>query len=88
MPNSEVKRRSADGSVGSPHARVGNCRASNLHRQQALVLINEHDAKSEDVVQLAHHVRQKVGEKFNVWLEPEVRFIGASGEVSAVETIS
>ncbi len=26
MPNSEVKRRSADGSVGSPHARVGNCR--------------------------------------------------------------
>ncbi|MCM7271275.1 hypothetical protein M8O29_21395, partial [Enterobacter ludwigii] len=25
---SEVKRRSADGSVGSPHARVGNCQAS------------------------------------------------------------
>ncbi|WP_211991997.1 hypothetical protein, partial [Citrobacter sp. JGM124] len=25
----EVKRRSADGSVGSPHARVGNCQASN-----------------------------------------------------------
>ncbi|MEI5117420.1 hypothetical protein, partial [Pseudomonas aeruginosa] len=46
------------------------------------------DTPSEDVVQLAHHVRQKVGEKFNVWLEPEVRFIGASGEVSAVETIS
>ncbi len=29
MPNSEVKRRSADGSVGLPHARVGNCQASN-----------------------------------------------------------
>ncbi len=29
MPNSEVKRRSADGSVGPPHARVGNCQASN-----------------------------------------------------------
>ena len=29
MPNSEVKRRSADGSVGSPHARVGNCQAPN-----------------------------------------------------------
>ncbi len=29
MPNSEVKRRSADGSVGSPHARVGNCQAAN-----------------------------------------------------------
>ncbi len=25
MPNSEVKRRSADGSVGLPHVRVGNC---------------------------------------------------------------
>ncbi|OWS84685.1 hypothetical protein B7C53_16020 [Escherichia coli] len=24
-----MKRRSADGSVGSPHARVGNCQASN-----------------------------------------------------------
>jgi hypothetical protein len=32
MPNSEVKRRSADGSVGSPHARVGNCQASNKVR--------------------------------------------------------
>lgn len=30
-----------------------------VHRQQALVLINEDNAKSEDVVQLAHHVRQK-----------------------------
>ena len=29
MPNSEVKRRSADGSVGSPHVRVGNCQAPN-----------------------------------------------------------
>ena len=27
MPNSEVKRRSADGSVGLPHVRVGNCQA-------------------------------------------------------------
>ncbi len=25
MPNSEVKRCSADGSVGSPHVRVGHC---------------------------------------------------------------
>jgi len=59
-----------------------------VHRQQALVLINQNDATSEDVVRLAHHVRQRVGEKFNVWLEPEVRFIGRTGEVSAVETIA
>ena len=32
MPNSAVKRRSADGSVGSPHARVGNCQASNCDK--------------------------------------------------------
>jgi UDP-N-acetylmuramate dehydrogenase len=59
-----------------------------VHRQQALVLINENNATSEDVVGLAHHVRQQVGEKFNVWLEPEVRFIGRKGEVGAVETIA
>ncbi len=33
MPNSEVKRRSADGSVGSPHARVGNCQTSNKNKR-------------------------------------------------------
>ncbi|POT54472.1 UDP-N-acetylenolpyruvoylglucosamine reductase [Citrobacter amalonaticus] len=59
-----------------------------VHRQQALVLINVDNATSEDVVKLAHHVRQKVGEKFNVWLEPEVRFIGQMGEVNAVEIIA
>jgi len=64
------------------------CGGAAVHRQQALVLINENNATSEDVVQLAHQVRQRVGEKFNVWLEPEVRFIGHHGEVNAVETIA
>ena len=59
-----------------------------VHQQQALVLINAGHATSQDVVQLAHHVRQKVGEKFNVWLEPEVRFIGPLGEVNAVEIVA
>jgi UDP-N-acetylmuramate dehydrogenase len=59
-----------------------------VHRQQALVLINENNAISADVVTLAHYVRQQVGEKFGVWLEPEVRFIGESGEVNAVEAIA
>lgn len=59
-----------------------------VHRHQALVLINASEAKSEDVIRLAHHVRQKVGKKFNVWLEPEVRFIGRMGEVNAVEVIA
>nr|WP_318385190.1 UDP-N-acetylmuramate dehydrogenase [uncultured Enterobacter sp.] len=59
-----------------------------VHRQQALVLINTGEASSQDVIALAHHVRQQVGEKFNVWLEPEVRFIGPTGEVNAVEVIA
>lgn len=59
-----------------------------VHRQQTLVLVNTDNATSEDVVQLAHYVRQQVGAKFDVWLEPEVRFIGARGEVNAVETIA
>ena len=31
IPNSEVKRFSADGSVGSPHVRVGHCQALNTN---------------------------------------------------------
>ncbi len=59
-----------------------------VHRQQALVLVNADNASSQDVVALARHVRNKVAEKFNVWLEPEVRFIGATGELDAVEVLS
>ncbi|HHS9597439.1 UDP-N-acetylmuramate dehydrogenase [Raoultella planticola] len=59
-----------------------------VHRQQALVLINDNQATSDDVIKLAHYVRQQVGEKFNVWLQPEVRFIGATGEVNAEEAIA
>ncbi|HFZ8996996.1 TPA: UDP-N-acetylmuramate dehydrogenase [Citrobacter freundii] len=59
-----------------------------VHRQQALVLINTGNATSQDVINLAHHVRQQVGERFDVWLEPEVRFIGPAGEVNAVEIIA
>ncbi|SQI43954.1 UDP-N-acetylenolpyruvoylglucosamine reductase [Leminorella richardii] len=59
-----------------------------VHQQQALVLINQHGATSQDVVQLAAYVRNRVGETFNVWLEPEVRFIGREGERNAVEVLS
>lgn len=59
-----------------------------VHRQQALVLINENHATPQDIVALAHQVRNYVGDKFNVWLEPEVRFIGGQGERDAVEVIS
>ncbi|MBZ4280716.1 hypothetical protein LAM20_22450, partial [Mycobacterium tuberculosis] len=50
--------------------------------------INEDRATSEDVVKLAHYVRQRVGAKLDVWLQPEVRFIGTHGEVNAEESIA
>lgn len=56
--------------------------------QQALVLINQQQATSQDVIQLARHVRQTVGEKFNIWLQPEVRFIGAQGEINSEACIA
>lgn len=59
-----------------------------VHQQQALVLINKENATGSDIVALAHEVRQRVGAKFNVWLEPEVRFIGAQGEKNAVGEIA
>ncbi|HBV39953.1 MAG TPA: UDP-N-acetylenolpyruvoylglucosamine reductase, partial [Erwinia sp.] len=59
-----------------------------VHQNQALVLINKNRATSDDIVALAHEVRQRVGQKFNVWLEPEVRFIGAEGEQDAVGVIA
>lgn len=59
-----------------------------VHQQQALVLINAENATPQDFVALAREVRAQVGEKFDVWLEPEVRFIKAQGECNAVEVIS
>lgn len=59
-----------------------------VHQQQALVLINAGNATSEEIVALAKAVRARVGEKFDVWLEPEVRFIAAQGECNAVGVIA
>lgn len=59
-----------------------------VHRQQALVLINRGDAKPQDIVALARHVRQQVLEKFDVALQPEVRFFDANGEIDSEQAIS
>lgn len=44
MPNSEVKRSIADGSVGSPHVRVGQCQVfiRALAIARAFLLLNCH----------------------------------------------
>ncbi|WP_226053229.1 UDP-N-acetylmuramate dehydrogenase [Dickeya chrysanthemi] len=59
-----------------------------VHDKQALVLVNKGDATSHDLIELARYVRNQVAMKFDVWLEPEVRFISAQGEVNAVEVLS
>lgn len=59
-----------------------------VHEKQALVLINKANASGDDVVQLARHVRKTVAEKFGVFLQPEVRFIAANGEVDSEKAIA
>lgn len=59
-----------------------------VHQQQALVLINQYQATSQDIVKLAHYVRQTVANKFDIWLQPEVRFIGATGEINSEQYIA
>lgn len=59
-----------------------------VHQAQALVIINKEQACGSDVVELAHHIRQCVAIKFDVWLQPEVRFIGKTGEINSELAIS
>jgi len=53
-----------------------------VHEKQALVLINKGGATAQDIIKLAGVVRETVQQQFNVSLEHEVRFIGASGETT------
>ncbi|WP_143871237.1 UDP-N-acetylmuramate dehydrogenase [Catenovulum sediminis] len=56
-----------------------------VHSKQALVLINIGAATGLDIACLAAYVQQVVENKFNVCLQPEVRFINKNGECDAVE---
>ncbi|AWK14842.1 UDP-N-acetylmuramate dehydrogenase [Candidatus Fukatsuia symbiotica] len=58
-----------------------------VHQQQALVLININNAVSQDILDLARYVRRQVVAKFAIYLEPEVRFIAANGEINSVECV-
>ncbi|OCG01185.1 UDP-N-acetylmuramate dehydrogenase [Gilliamella sp. wkB112] len=53
-----------------------------VHQQQALVLVNKHNATAQDVVALARYIRNTVLQKFSVNLSPEIRFIGSTGEIN------
>lgn len=54
-----------------------------VHTEQALVLVNKTNATGADVLALAKSVRHQVREKFGVEITPEVRFIGAQGEIDS-----
>jgi UDP-N-acetylmuramate dehydrogenase len=53
-----------------------------VHKNQALVLVNYEQGSGEDLINLAKHVQQTVFNKFAITLVPEVRFVGAQGEMS------
>ncbi|PLK57793.1 UDP-N-acetylenolpyruvoylglucosamine reductase [Candidatus Palibaumannia cicadellinicola] len=55
-----------------------------VYEKQALILINIGQASGLEIATLAKYVRYIVADKFAIWLEPEVRFIGAEGEVDAI----
>ncbi|PPI86644.1 UDP-N-acetylmuramate dehydrogenase [Candidatus Pantoea edessiphila] len=61
---------------------------SAVYHKQALVLINKGHATPQDILCLAKEIRIRVGRQFDVWLEPEVRFIKSTGECNAIEMIS
>ncbi len=64
--------------------RLGN---AGVHRDQALVLVNQGNASAAEILQLAKHVASTVKQQFSVQLEPEVRFIGKSGEIDSLQAI-
>jgi len=87
QPNGQVKL-AAGWLVEQAHLKGFSIGGAAVHQNQALVLINKDHASSADVRALAKHVRNTVAAKFGIWLEPEVRFIAAGGEVNAVEALS
>ncbi|MFT5756734.1 MAG: UDP-N-acetylmuramate dehydrogenase [Alteromonadaceae bacterium] len=50
-----------------------------IHDKQALVLVNHHGS-GQQIAELACYIQEKVFVCFDVWLEPEVRFVYRDGE--------
>lgn len=58
-----------------------------IHQDQALVVVNRGGASSQNIIQVAQIVGKTVKEKFGIQLEPEVRFMGALGEIDNLQAI-
>lgn len=50
------------------------------HKQQALVIVNYGETDGQKIYQFAQYIQAKVSQQYGVFLEPEVRVIGASGD--------
>lgn len=59
--------------AGLKGARIGDARVSQRH---ANFIVNVGQAACDDVLSLMEHVQYRVGERFGIWLEPEVRLLG------------
>lgn len=53
--------------------RIGDAEVSNLH---AGFIVNKGNATATDVLKLIQYIQEKIKEKFNVDLEPEIRILG------------
>lgn len=62
--------------TGLKSVRIGG---AGVHKQQALVLINQEQATGEDVIQLVQYIRCRVLDLFHILLEPEVILMGGHG---------
>ncbi|WP_040502767.1 UDP-N-acetylmuramate dehydrogenase [Idiomarina xiamenensis] len=52
-----------------------------VHQQQALVLVNLHQASGDDVLCLARYIAAAVAEHYSIQLEPEVRLFDRQGQL-------
>ncbi len=60
------------------------CGGAAVHKNQALVLVNQGGATGKDVQTLAQTIQQTVFERYGVKLEPEVRLINTHGLVECL----
>ncbi|MBI3087986.1 MAG: UDP-N-acetylmuramate dehydrogenase [Candidatus Omnitrophica bacterium] len=59
--------------TGLKGARIGDAQVSFRH---ANFIVNVGQATCDDVLSLMEHVQRVVGQRFGIWLEPEVRLLG------------
>ncbi|QJC28880.1 UDP-N-acetylmuramate dehydrogenase [Enterobacteriaceae endosymbiont of Plateumaris rustica] len=53
-----------------------------IYSKHSLIIINKFKATSNDILYIAMKIYYCVGNKFGIWLEPEVRIIGSLGEIN------